>query len=140
MRSDWFDPGIKYATADSQAFVGPVFDASLEPVARFRLGGQVIEHVNKLGLIAKAVVDQAGIPDLVQVGVVVASVPELEIVAPSIVSVRDVHRLVQVLDEMNVKPHAVRRREREAWGSSRVERNSAIFEITHPPRRQSRGS
>ena len=45
--------------------------------------------------------EQARIPDLMQIGVVVASVTKLKVVASSIVPIRDVHGLMEVLDQMD---------------------------------------
>ena len=94
------------ATADLEAFVGPVFDATLEPVRRFGLVGQIFQPAHQFGFVAKALVEQAGIPDLVQVGVVVPAVAELKVVASAIVSVGDVHWLMKILDQMDVESQA----------------------------------
>jgi hypothetical protein len=59
--------------------------------------------MHQLGFVASAITtpEQSGIPDLVQVGRLELSGSELKAVAPAVVPISDVHRLVQVLDQVD---------------------------------------
>ena len=84
-------------------------DPAHGPQAHLLGRGKGVDLANPLHFVGAVVLDDRVVPQSVKVGSLAEEL-ELQIVAAAIAPIADVHRLVQIFDEMDEKPQRLRHR------------------------------